>query len=106
MNITTSTIKPDSILANCTALGTADIGHLRHPVIDRFGTPLQPIYVDQSNVEINVIQYDNPLILPIVNGQLDLVQCAVLQNGQRVSVIPDGLATGFVKYGDFHHGTA
>ena len=103
MNITTSTIKPDSILANCTVLGTADIGHLRHPVIDRFGTPLQPIYVDQANVEINGIQYDNPLILPIVNAQLELVQCAVLQNEQRIQVLPGGLAQGFARYGDFDH---
>ena len=103
MNITTSTIKPDSILANCTVLGTADIGHLRHPVIDRFGTPLQPIYVDQSNVDINGIQYDNPLILPIVNAQLELVQCAVLQNEQRIQVLPDGLAQGFARYGQNDH---
>ena len=100
MNITTSTIKPDSILANCTVLGTADIGHLRHPVIDRFGTPLQPIYVDQSNVEINGIQYDNPLILPIVNAQLELVQCAVLQNEQRIQVLPNGLAQGFAYFNE------
>ena len=48
-------LKPDSILANCTVLGTADIGHLRHPIIDRFGTPLQPIYVDKTNEDINNI---------------------------------------------------
>lgn len=96
-------LKPDSILANCTVLGTADIGHLRHPVIDRFGTPLQPIYVDQTNVDINGIQYENPLILPIVNGQLELVQCAVLQNEKRIQVLPNGLAQGFARYGDFEH---
>ena len=93
-------LKPDSILANCTVLGTADIGHLRHPVIDRFGTPLHSIYVDQSNVDINGIQYDNPLILPIVNGQLELVQCAVLQNEQRIQVLPDGLAKGFAYFNE------
>ena len=96
-------LKLDSILANCTVLGTADLGYLRHPVIDRFGTPLQPIYVDQTNVDINGIQYDNPLILPIVNGQLELVQCAVLQNEKRIQVLPNGLAQGFARYGDFDH---
>ncbi|MEG1031620.1 MAG: DUF3987 domain-containing protein, partial [Acinetobacter sp.] len=46
------------------------------------------------------IQYESPLILPIVNGQLELAQCAVLQDGQRISVIPDGLAKGFACYGE------
>jgi hypothetical protein len=54
-------------------------------------------------VDINGVTYDNPLILPVINGQLKLVQCAVLENGKRVSVIPDGLAKGFARYGDFDH---
>ena len=102
MNITT-TIKPDSILANCTVLNPSDDAYLSHPIIQRFGSPSQPIYIDQFNVEINGIRYDSPLILPIVNGQLELVQCAVLQDGQRVSIIPDGLAKGFAYYGEFSH---
>ena len=102
MNITTI-IKPDSILANCTVLNPSDDAYLGHPIIQCFGSPSQPIYIDQFNVEINGIQYDSPLILPIVNGQLEVVQCAVLQDGQRVSVIPDGLAKGFACYGVFSH---
>jgi len=95
--------KPESILAQCTTLNPVDATYLNHSIIERFGSPEQPIYVDQSNVTINGIQYENPLILPIVNGQLELVQCAVLQDGQRVAVIPDGLAKGFARYGDFDH---
>ncbi|MEG0604170.1 MAG: DUF3987 domain-containing protein [Acinetobacter sp.] len=91
--------KPATILAQCTALNPLDATYLNHSIIERFGSPEQPIYVDQSNVEINGIQYESPLILPIVNGQLELVQCAVLQDGQRVSVIPDDLAKGFACYG-------
>ena len=102
MNITTI-IKPDSILANCTVLNPSDDAYLGHPIIQCFGSPSQPIYIDQSHVEINGIQYYSPLILPIVNGQLELVQCAVLQDGQRVSIIPDGLAKGFACYGEFSH---
>jgi hypothetical protein len=102
MNITTS-IKPDSILANCTLLNPLDETYLNHPIIQRFGSPAQPIYVDQCNVDINGVSYDNPLILPIYDGQLNLVQCAVLQDGQRVSVMPDGLAKGFALYGHFDH---
>ena len=96
-------IEPATILAQCTTLNPVDKTYLNHSIIERFGSPEQPIYVDQSNVEINGIQYEQPLILPIINGQLELVQSAVLQDGQRVSVIPDGLAKGFARYGDFHH---
>lgn len=101
MNITAS-IKPDSILANCTVLNPVDQDYLAHPIIERFGSPSQPIYVDQCNVDINGVTYEIPLILPIYNGQLNLVQCAVLQDGQNVQVIPDGLASGFAYYGDLH----
>ncbi|MFW1934674.1 DUF927 domain-containing protein [Acinetobacter sp. ULE_I046] len=98
MNITAS-IKPDSILANCTILNPLDRGYLSHPLIERFGSPSQPIYIDQCNVDIDGVTYENPLILPIYDGQLNLVQCAVLQDGQNVQVIPDGLAHGFAYFG-------
>jgi len=99
MNITAS-IKPDSILANCTILNPVDQGYLTHQIIERFGSPSQPIYVDQCNVDIDGVSYENPLILPIYDGQLNLVQCAVLQDRHGVQVIPDGLASGFAYYGD------
>ena len=102
MNNTTS-IKPDSILANCTVFNPSDDAYINHPIIQRFGSPLQPIYVDQCHIDINGVSYDNPLILPVYDGQLELVQCAVLQDGQRVQVFPNGLAQGFARYGDFHH---
>ncbi|MEG1234034.1 MAG: DUF3987 domain-containing protein [Acinetobacter sp.] len=96
-------IEPATILAQCTTLNPVDKTYLNHSIIECFGGPEQPIHVDQSNVEINGIQYESPLILPIVNGQLELVQCAVMQDGQRISIIPDGLAKGFARYGDFDH---
>jgi len=102
MNITAS-IKPDSILANCTVLNPLDETYLNHPIIERFGSPSQPIYVDLCNVDINGVSYDNPLILPIYDGQLNLVQCAVLQDKQQIQIIPDGLAKGFALYGHFDH---
>lgn len=102
MNITAS-IKPNTILANCTLLNPLDDAYINHPIIQRFGSPLQPIYVDQCHVDINGVSYNNPLILPVYDGQLNLVQCAVLQDGQRVQVIPNGLAQGFARYGDFNH---
>lgn len=101
MNITTS-IKPDSILANCTVLNPLDDAYINHPIIQRFGSPSQQIYVDQCNVEINGVTYEQPLILPIVNAELKLIQCAVVQDRQLIQVMPDGLAKGFAYYGDLH----
>ena len=91
------------ILAECMLLNSLDESYLNHPIIERFGSPEQPIYVDQSKVDISGVIYEQPLIMPIVNGQLELVQCAVLQNEQRIQVLPDGLAKGFARYGDFDH---
>lgn len=105
MNITAS-IKPKAILAECTQLVSFDDAYSSHPLIQRFGSPEQPIYVDQCNVDINGVTYEQPLIMPIYNGQLEHVQFAVMQNGQNgqhVAVIPDGLAKGFARYGHFDH---
>lgn len=99
MNITTS-IKPESILANCTLFKPLDKEYINHSVIQRFGSPLQPIYVDQCNVDIGGVQYESPLILPIVNGQLESVQCAVLQDARSVAIYPNGLAQGFAYFNE------
>lgn len=91
---------PKLILKNCTVLNPLDEAYLNHPIIGHFGSPSHPIYVDQSNVKIEGMIYEQPLILPIVNGQLDLIQCAVVQNEQRIQIISDGLALGFAYFGD------
>ena len=95
--------QPRDIIAQCTELNSTDAIYKNHPIIERFGSPEHPIYIDQSNVDINGVSYEQPLIVPIVNGQLEIIQCAVMQDGKRVSVMPDGLAKGFAMYGDFHH---
>lgn len=95
--------KPDQIIAQCIQLMPTDTAYLEHGLIQHYGSPMQSIHVDQGNVDVNGIQYENPLILPIANGHLSIVQCAVLQHGKAVSIIPDGLAKGFGCYGDFHH---
>ena len=95
--------QPRDIIAQCTELNSTDAIYKNHPIIERFGSPEQPIYFDQSHVDINGVIYEQPLILPIYNGQLELIQCAVLQDDKRVTVMPDGLAKGFAMYGDFHH---
>lgn len=96
-------ITPEAILNECTQLVSFNDAYSSHPLIQRFGSPEQPIYVDDGNVDINGVSYEQPLIMPIYDGQMELVQCAVMQDGQRVAVIPDGLAKGFAMYGDFNH---
>ncbi|ENV13558.1 hypothetical protein F965_01264 [Acinetobacter schindleri NIPH 900] len=96
-------ITPEAILNECTQLVSFNDAYSSHPLIQRFGSPEQPIYVDDGNVTINGVSYEQPLIMPIYDGQMELVQCAVMQDGQRVAVIPDGLAKGFARYGDFDH---
>ena len=96
-------ITPKAILNECTQLVSFNDAYSSHPLIQRFGSPEQPIYVDDSNVDINGVTYEQPLIMPIYDGQMELVQCAVMQDGQRVAVMPDGLARGFARYGDFDH---
>lgn len=96
-------ITPEAILAECEQLVSFNDAYSSHPLIQRFGSPEQPIYVDDGNVDINGVTYAQPLIMPIYDGQMELVQCAVMQDGQRVAVMPDGLARGFARYGDFDH---
>mgnify|MGYP002344834268 CR=1 FL=1 len=100
---TPSLEQPKDILSNCTIIHPQDDAFSRHPIIEHFGSPEQPIYVDQSNVNINGVTYEQPLILPIYNGQLELVQCAIMQDKQSVQAIPEGLAKGFARYGHFNH---
>ncbi len=96
-------ITPKAILNECEQLVSFNDAYSSHPLIQRFGSPEQPIYVDDGNVDINGVTYEQPLIMPIYDGQMELVQCAVMQDGQRVAVMPDGLARGFARYGDFDH---
>ncbi len=96
-------ITPEAILNECTQLVSFNDAYSSHHLIQRFGSPEQPIYVDDGNVDINGVTYAQPLIMPIYDGQMELVQCAVMQDGQRVAVMPDGLAKGFARYGDFDH---
>lgn len=88
------------ILSGCCLVDSQDARFLRHSIIERFGSPKQPIYLDESKVDINGVIYEQPLIVPIYNGQLELIQCAVMQDGKHVSVMPDGLAKGFAMYGE------
>ena len=92
--------QPRDILANCIRLNPQDGAFMRHPVIESNGSPKQPIYVDNTVVDIDGVKYDSPMILPIYNGQLKLIQCAVLQQDRRVQIMPDGFSRGFAYFGE------
>lgn len=96
-------ITPETILNQSTQFMPTDTAYLEHDLIQRFGSSEHLIYVDECNVDINGVKYESPLIMPVVNGQLELVQSAFMQNGKRIAFVPDGLAKGFAMYGDFHH---
>lgn len=96
-------ITPEAILAECVQLVSFNNAYSSHPLIQRFGSPEQPIYVDDGSVDINGVTYEQPLVMSVYDGRMELVQCAVMQDGQRVAVIPDGLAKGFARYGHFDH---
>lgn len=92
--------QPIDIIANFTLLNPQDDAFLRHPVIEHFGSPEQSIYVDQCNIDIE----KQPLILPIVNGELECIQYAVLFDNQTIEITKDGencdtLAKGFACLG-------
>lgn len=92
-------ITPDQIIADCVKLMPQDAQYLQHGIIQRFGSPLQPIYVNQNTVEINDITYEQPLILPIYNGRLEPVHCAILEVGKRVEFTEGNIAKGFAYFG-------
>ncbi|WP_411671029.1 YfjI family protein [Acinetobacter baumannii] len=92
--------QPRDILANCIRLKPQDGAYSHHPVIQTYGNPKQPIYIDNAVIDINDVKYENPMILPIYNGQLKLIQCAVLQQEKHIQIMPDGFTRGFAYYGE------
>lgn len=92
--------QPKHILANCIRLNPQDGAFMRHPVIESNGSPKQPIFIDNTIVDIDGMNYESPMILPIYNGQLKLIQCAVLQQEKYIQIMPDGFTRGFAYYGE------
>ncbi len=88
-----------TILKQCEKIQPQDDACLHHPVVQKFGIPYGAIYIEQGDVDINGAKYHNPIVKPIFNGQLEPIQCAVLQVNKVVKVIPDGVVKGFTYYG-------
>lgn len=90
------------ILTKYTKLVPQDKAYLHHPIIQRFGSPELPIYIDQMDKDIE----RQPLIFPIVNGNLSIIQYAVMLNNEKIELTCDGeftetIAKGFTTFGDF-----
>lgn len=92
--------QPKDILANCIRLNPQDGAFMRHPVIESNGSPKQSIYIDNTVVDIEGVKYESPMVLPIYNGQLKLIQCALLQQEKHIQIMPDGFTRGFAYYGE------
>ncbi|WOE32961.1 MULTISPECIES: DUF927 domain-containing protein [unclassified Acinetobacter] len=93
-------ITPDQIIADCVELMPQDAQYLQNSIIQRFGSPLKPICINPYTIEINGADYEQPLILPIYNGRLELIQYAVLNDGKRVEFTEGSIAKGFAYYGE------
>lgn len=91
---------PSDILAECTLVQPHDDVLIHHPFFKRFGNPKQAIHIDETNVELGGIQYETPILLPMYDKQLELIQCAVMQDCKPVSVIPNGVTKGFAYFGE------
>lgn len=93
-----TTLDPKLIIANSVlSQNPNDLDN--NGIFERFGFSGLPFYFDRCCIDINGFKICHPLNMPIVNGHLELIQCAVLENGKRVQVIPDGIAHGFAYYG-------
>ncbi|WP_269913801.1 DUF927 domain-containing protein [Acinetobacter sp. HY1485] len=85
---------PEQIIAQCVQIDPS-----KHALTLQYGNPQKPLYGD-TNVELNGINYDCPVVLPLVDGQLQVVQCAVLQHAKPVAIVPYGIARGFAYLGE------
>jgi len=74
-----------------------------HPITQRFGLPPHPVHIDFGTVTIGDIEYEQPLILRIVNERLELVQCAFMQDRKPVLTYPELNVKGFAFFGDLKH---
>ena len=91
---------PNKILSKCLRYESTDTSLLSHPMVQRFGIPKGLIYVDESTVEINDITYTRPLLIPMFDEHLGIIQCAVAQDQQLIQFIPGGYAKGFASHGE------
>jgi len=88
------------ILAQATLFQPQDDAFMHHPIIQRFGSPEQALYIDSISMKIEDVDYDQPLILPLYNGRLELVQSALLQDQLPVKFAPQGNLSGFTYLGN------
>lgn len=95
----TTLCDPSQILAHSTKVSSLDQAYCQHPIIQAYGSPEKDIFIDQAKVSIGSCTYHHPMILPLYDVDLNIIQCAVLQKNMPVQVIPNSLSHGFAYYG-------
>lgn len=93
---------PTQILAQCSKLTPYEENYVSHPIIECFGIPNFPMFFDYTNVTIDGVDFESPMILPIYNAQLELIQCAVMQHKLPIKIISENRAKGFSYLGKLH----
>lgn len=93
---------PKQILAQCSIVNPDEENYISHPIIEHFGNPNFPMFFDHTNVTIDGIDFQSPMIMPIVNPQLECIQCAVMQHKIPLKIISENIAKGFSYLGNPH----
>ena len=89
-----------TILSACDKKSYNNVDYINHPIIQRFGSPNRDLYIDDHNVNVEYLKYEKPLVLPLYNAELELIQCAVLELDKPISIVADGIAKGFAYFGE------
>lgn len=87
------------ILEDCVVLQPQDKEILNHAVIQRFGNPLQPIFMFKEDILINDLSYQKPIVFPLYNADLEVIQLAIVQDGKLVRFSTGSIARGFAYCG-------
>lgn len=93
---------PKQILAQCSKVNPDEENYISHPIIEHFGNPNFPMFFDHTNVKIDGVDFQSPMIMPIVNPQLECIQCAVMQHKIPLKIISQNIAKGFSYLGKPH----
>lgn len=96
---------PQELINQSKLIHPMEIDELEHDLIQRFGHPSQPFHINPFTFSLNNVDYEQPLILPIYNEKLELIQCAIMDNGKPVQSFPTEEFKGFAYYGELNKNT-
>lgn len=91
------------ILDDCVLVQPENTEVLNHAVIQRFGNPLQQVFIFKDDILINDLAYKKPIGLPICDSDLKMIQLAVLQDDKRIHFSDSDIARGFAYFGQLRN---